>query len=124
LRTIDITWPMIDEVRSKWALELFSQGTKYTAWGIPADPGRPRYGRGVFLVGANRVGLGKQVPTKERRAKVEAQTVAAEVEARIAADKRRKDGRAPRIASRTWEPVPVGMLLAALAFWVLGTFVL
>lgn len=124
LRTIDITWPMIDEVRSKWALELFSRGTKYTAWGIPADPGRPRHGRGVFLVGANRVGLGKQVPTKQRRAKVEAQTVAAEVEARIVADKRRKDGRTPRIASRAWEPVPVGLLLAALAFWVLGTFVL
>jgi hypothetical protein len=125
LRSIDITWPMIEDIKSKWALELFSGGRKYTAWGIPADPARPRYGRGIFLVGANRVGLGKTVPEAEqKRPKVEAQTVAAEIESRITADQRRKDGRTPRIVSRTWEPVPVGLLLAALAFWVIGTFVI
>lgn len=125
LRTVDLTWPVIDDIRSRWALELFSNGRKYTAWGIPADPGRPRYGRGIFQVGANRVGLGKQVPSgRPPRAKVEAQTVAAEIESRIAVDKRRKDGKTPRIASRVWEPVPVGLLTAAIAFWVIGTFVL
>ncbi|MDN5796692.1 MAG: PH domain-containing protein [Intrasporangium sp.] len=125
LRTVDITWPMIHDIRSRWTLELFSDGRKYTAWGIPADPGRPRYGRGIFLVGANRVGRGKGVPQRAQpRPKVEAQSVAAEIEARVAADKRRKVGRTPRIVTRTWEPVPVGLLLASLAFWVIGTFVL
>ena len=49
--------------------------------------------------------------------------VAAEVEERIGADRRRKDGRTPRIAHQTWDPVAVGLLLAAIAFFVLGTFV-
>lgn len=125
MRTVDITWPMIEDIKSKWALELFSGGRKYTAWGVPADPGRPRYGRGIFQVGANRVGIGKRVPEAERpRTKVEAQGVAAEIESRITADKRRKDGKTPRIVSRTWDPAPVGLLLAAVAFWVIGTFVL
>jgi hypothetical protein len=124
LRTVDITWPMIEDIRSRWALELFCGGTKYTAWGVPADPGRPRYGRGIFLVGANRVGTGKQVPESERPStKVEAQGVAAEIESRITADKRRKDGSTPRVLTRVWEPVQVGLLLASLAFWVIGTFV-
>jgi hypothetical protein len=125
LRTIDITWPMIEDIKSKWALELFSGGKKYTAWGIPADPGRPRYGRGIFLVGSNRVGLGKTVPqADQKRPKVEAQTVATEIEDRITADRRRKDGKTPRLVARTWEPAPVGLLLGALAFWLIGTFVI
>ncbi len=124
LRTVDLTWPVIDDIKSRWVLELYVDGRKYTAWGIPADPGRPRYGRGIFLVGANRVGLGKKVPDQQHaRLKVEAQTVAAEIESRIAADKRRKDGTTPRILSRAWEPIQVGLLLGALAFWVIGTFV-
>lgn len=122
LRVVDITWPVISEVRSRWALELFVEGRRYTAWGVPADPGRPRYGRGLMSVGANKVrGKGTiEVPSKP---KVEAQVVAAEVEERRTADRRRKDGRTPRIAHQTWDPVSVGLLLAATAFFVIGTFV-
>lgn len=124
LRTVDITWPMIQDIRSRWTLELFCEGTKYSAWAIPADPGRPRYGRGIFLVGANRVGHGKSLPQRGHpKEKVVAQSVAAEIEARVAADRRRKDGRTPRVVSRAWDPVPVGLLLSALAFWVIATFV-
>ena len=122
MRTVELTWPVITEVRSRWALELVAEGTRYTAWGVPADPGRPRYGRGLLTVGANQVrGRGtSELPTTS---KVQAQIVAAEVEELIAADRRRKDGRTPRIATRVWDPVSVGLLLAALAFFVIATFV-
>ena len=124
LRVVDLTWPAITEVRSKWALELFAGPTRYTAWGIPADPKRPRYGRGLLTLGANKVvgapgargTRGSAVPPAEPKVKVEAQTVAAEVEQRIAADRRRKDGRTPRIAHQSWDSAAVGMLIAAAAF--------
>ena len=123
LRRVELTWPAITEVRSRWSLELVADGTRYTAWGVPADPGRPRYGRGMLSLGANQVrGRGTtELPTKS---KVQAQLVAAEVEQLIAADRKRKDGRTPRIAHQRWDPVPVGLLLAALAFFVIGVFVL
>ena len=121
LRVVDLTWPVITEVRSRWALELVAEGRRYTAWGVPADPGRPRYGRSLLTVGSNKVrGKGtSELPTKS---KIEAQVVAAEVEDRIAADRRRKDGRTPRIATRAWDPLSVGLLLAGAAFFVIGTF--
>ena len=122
MRTVELTWPVITEVRSRWALELVAEGTRHTAWGVPADPGRPKYGRGMLTVGANQVrGRGtSETPTKS---KVQAQIVAAEVEARIAADRKRKDGRTPRVVTRVWDPVSVGLLLAAVAFFVIATFV-
>lgn len=122
MRVVELTWPVITDVRSRWALELTAEGRRYTAWGVPADPGRPRYGRGMLTVGANKVrGRGTtEVPT---RSKVEAQAVAAEVEERVAADRRRKDGRTPRIATQVWDPVSVGLLLAAAAFVVIAVFV-
>jgi hypothetical protein len=131
LRVVDLTWPTITEVRSKWALELVAEGKKYTAWGVPADPGRPKYGRSLLTVPANRMAKVGSVtasgtePAEERvvRSKVEAQSVAAEVEARIEADRKRKDGKTPRIAHQSWDPVSVGLLLAALAFFVIGVFV-
>jgi hypothetical protein len=122
LRVVDATWPAISEVRSRWALELVAEGRRYTAWGVPADPGRPRYGRGMLTVGANKV-RGKGTTEEPTRSKVEAQVVAAEVEARMSADRRRKDGRTPRIAHQVWDPAAVGLLLAAVAFFVIGTFV-
>ena len=122
LRVVDLTWPVISEVRSRWALELLVEGRRYTAWGVPADPGRPRYGRGMMSVGANKV-RGKSIVEAPTKPKVEAQVVAAEVEERRSADRRRKDGRTPRIAHQTWDPVSVGLLLAAIAFFVIGTFV-
>jgi hypothetical protein len=122
LRVVELSWPVITEVRSRWALEIVAEGRRYTAWGVPADPGRPRYGRGLLTVGSNKVrGKGTiEVPTKE---KIEAQLVAAEVDERIRADRRRKDGRTPRIAHQVWDPTSVGLLLAGLAFFVIGTFV-
>ncbi|MDN5778793.1 MAG: PH domain-containing protein [Humibacillus sp.] len=128
LRVVDVTWPAITEVRSKWALELFVGQTRYTAWGVPADPKRPRHGRGLLTLGANKVatgagarsGRGSVLPPVEPKVKVEAQTVATEVEDRILADRRRKDGRTPRIAHQSWDPVSVGMLLAAVAFFALA----
>lgn len=122
LRRVELTWPAITEVRSRWSLELVADGTRYTAWGVPADPGRPRYGRGMLSLGANQVrGRGTtELPTKS---KVQAQLVAAEVERLIAADRKRKDGRTPRIATQAWDPVSVGLLLAAIAFFVIATFV-
>jgi len=122
LRVIDLTWPVISEVRSRWALEVVAQGRKYTAWGVPADPGRPRHGRGLLTVGANKV-RGKGTIEAPSKSKVEAQAVAAEVEERISADRRRKDGRTPRIATQVWDPLAVGPLLLATAFFVLATFV-
>ena len=122
LRTVELTWPAITEVRSRWSLELVADGARYTAWGVPADAGRPRYGRGMLSLGANQVrGRGTtELPTKS---KVQAQLVAAEVERLIAADRKRKDGRTPRIATQAWDPVSVGLLLAATAFFVIATFV-
>ncbi|KRB42835.1 MULTISPECIES: PH domain-containing protein [unclassified Terrabacter] len=122
LRVVDVTWPAIAEVRSRWALEIVAEGRRYTAWGVPADPGRPRYGRGMLTVGANKV-RGKGTTEEPTKSKVEAQAVAAEVEARMSADRKRKDGRTPRIAHQAWDPVSVGLLLAAAAFFVIGTFV-
>ena len=120
MRVVDLTWPAISEVRSRWALELFADGKRYTAWGVPSDPGRPRHGRQLLTIPANRV-AGKSVPEPEtKRAKLEAQVVALEVEERIAADRKRKDGRTPRIAVQTWDPLSVGLLLAATAFLVLS----
>lgn len=123
LRTADLTWPAIEEVRSRWALELFSGGARYTAWGVPADPARPRYGRGMLTSGANKVMGGRQVPAGDSRPKIEAQTVAAEVDARIAADRLRKDGQTPVIAVQAWDPLAVGALLSAVAFFVIAVFV-
>ncbi|GAB2747060.1 hypothetical protein GCM10027039_00790 [Terrabacter koreensis] len=122
LRTVELTWPAITEVRSRWSLELVADGARYTAWGVPADPGRPRYGRGMLSLGANQVrGRGTtELPTKS---KVQAQLVAAEVERLIAADRKRKDGRTPRIVTQAWDPISVGLLLAAIAFFVIATFV-
>jgi hypothetical protein len=116
LRTIDVTWPMITDVRSRWTLELFVGDEKYPAWGAPADPKRPRYGRGIFSLGAGKMLASQAAQEAPKRAKVEAQTVAAEIEARIEADRRRKDGKTPRIAQQVWDPVPVGLLLASLGF--------
>ena len=134
LRVVDVTWPTITEVRSRWALELVAEGKKYTAWGIPADPGRPKYGRSLLTAPANRMAKASSVTASGRaasaddelpkRAKVQAQAVAAEVEARIAADRRRKGDKTPRIAHQTWDPASVGLLVAALAFFVIGVFVL
>ncbi|MGO4600098.1 PH domain-containing protein [Terrabacter sp. 2RAF25] len=122
MRTTELTWPVITEVRSRWALELVAEGARYTAWGVPADPGRPRYGRGLLTFSANRV-RGRGTSELPATSKVQAQVVAAEIEERIAADRRRKDGRTPRIATRVWDPVSVGLLLAAAAFFVIATFV-
>ena len=122
LRVVDITWPAISEVRSRWALELVAEGRRYTAWGVPADPGRPRYGRGMLTVGANKV-RGKGTTEEPTKPKVEAQAVAAEVEERMAADRKRKNGRTPRIAHQVWDPLSIGLLLAGAAFFVIGTFV-
>jgi hypothetical protein len=122
MRVVELTWPVITDVRSRWALELTAEGRRYTAWGVPADPGRPRYGRGMLSVGANKV-RGKGTKEEPTKSKVEAQAVAAEVEERRAADRRRKDGRTPRIATQVWDPVSVGLLLAAAAFVVIATVV-
>jgi hypothetical protein len=122
LRTVELTWPAITEVRSRWSLELMADGTRYTAWGVPADPGRPRYGRGMLSLGVNQV-RGRGTTELPPKSKVQAQLVAAEVEQLIAADRKRKDGRTPRIATQAWDPVSVGLLLAALAFFVIATFV-
>ncbi|TQM63949.1 PH domain-containing protein [Humibacillus xanthopallidus] len=132
MRVVDLTWPTITEVRSKWALELVADGKKYTAWGVPADPGRPKYGRSLLTVPANRMAKAGSVtasgtrPAEEpvKRAKVEAQSVAAEVEALIEADRRRKGDPTPRIAHQSWDPVSVGLLAVALAFFALGIGVL
>ncbi|MEO7130482.1 MAG: PH domain-containing protein, partial [Dermatophilaceae bacterium] len=122
LRTTDISWPMITEVRSRWVLEVLHDEQRYAAWGVPADPGRPRYGRGMFSLGAAKMAQHtKETPTP---AKITAQVVAAEVEARRAEDQRRKDGRTPRVLARTWDPDSVGLLLAGLAFWVFAVFLL
>jgi hypothetical protein len=121
VRVVDVTWPAITEVRSRWALEVVADGRRYTAWGVPADPGRPRYGRGMLTVGANKV-RGKGTTEEPTKSKVEAQAVAAEVEARMSADRKRKDGRTPRIAHQVWDPVSVGLLLTSVAFFVIGTF--
>jgi hypothetical protein len=125
MRVVDVTWPAIEEVRSRWALELFAGGRKFTAWGVPADPGRPRYGRQALAIGANRLRgpAAPEVDPRPKRPKIEAQTLAAEIEARRAEDRRRKDGRTPRIATQSWDPVSVGLLLAGLAFFVVGTVV-
>lgn len=122
LRTLDITWPMIDEVRSRWALEVVVQGRRCTAWGVPAETARPR-GRELL-----RRTTGQRRPDEAtaadygRRPKVVARVVAAEIEERVAADRQRAEGTTPRIAASTWEPVPLALLGAAIAFWAVCMF--
>lgn len=123
LRTTDITWPMITEVRTRWLLEVLHDSDRYAAWGVPSDPGRPRYGRGMFNLGASKLArYTKETP--KPRAKVTAQFVAAEIDERRTADRRRKDGRTPHIIARSWDPLSVGLLLAGGACWAITVFVL
>ena len=117
LRTIDITWPMITGVRSRWSLELLSGAQKFTAWGMPADSTRPRYGRGLLTLGASKTLRAQQSEALSSRPKVAAQTVAAEIEARLAQDRTRTDRRTARLVQRVWDPAPIALLLAALAFF-------
>jgi hypothetical protein len=128
LRVVDLTWPAIQEVRSKWALELVASGRRYTAWGVPADVGRPRHGRGALTLGTNKAASGA-FPVGEKRPKVEARAVAAEIEARIAADRHGgngghgRDGRPRKIAKQSWDVLAVGLLIGATAFFVIAVFV-
>lgn len=124
LRTSYVSWPAIEQVRSRWVLELTAEGTRHAAWGVPADPARPRYGRELFRMGVNKGADAAGPGSADSAGKVSAQTVAAEVEQRRSADRKRKDGRTPRIAVRGWDPLPVGLLVAAVTFvvvaWVVG----
>jgi hypothetical protein len=124
LSVVDLTWPVVTEVRSKWALELVAQGRKYTAWGVPADSRRPRHGRDLFTM-RNRAGMGQPAASAPPpRPKVEARTVAAEIEAIIEADRQRPDGQTPRIARQSLDPMSVGLLAGAVLFFLIGAFVL
>lgn len=123
LRTVDITWPMIEQIRSRWALELVAQGRRYTAWGVPAETARPR-GRELLRRTAGQRPTDAPAADYGRRPKVVASVVAAEIEERIAADKQREVGKTPRIVARVWEPLWVGLLLAGIAFWAVGMFLL
>lgn len=120
LRTTEITWPMITEVRSRWVLEVLHDDDRYPAWGVPSDTGRPRRGRDIFSLG----GAGQARDTKPNPTKVTAQAVAAEIEERCSADKRREDGLTPRILSRTWDPAPVALILTGMTFWAITIFLL
>lgn len=123
LRNVDVTWPAIDEVRSKWALELVCAGRKYTAWAIPADPGRPKHGHGIFGIGSSKVGFDTAPAEPANRFKVDAQAVAAEIAGRVAEDRRRTDGTTPTVAHRVWDPVSVSLLVGSFAFFVIAVFV-
>jgi hypothetical protein len=118
--TVDITWPLITEVRSRWTLELLAGEKKFGAWGLPATTRRPRYGRSIFQLGAGKLLASEKEENQPPRARAEARIVAAEIESRIAADRLRPDGATPRIVERSWDPVPVGLLLAAAAFVVIA----
>jgi hypothetical protein len=120
VRVVDLTWPAIEEIRSRWVLELLSDGRKYSAWGVPADPERPRYGRGVLSMGANRLlGRGEEHPLPPRT-RISAQAVAAELEARVAEDRRRGDSQTPRVVEQVWDRGSVALLLASAAFLVIA----
>lgn len=118
LRTFDITWPMIDEVRSRWTLELVAQGRRYPAWGAPAETRRRRGRRGPAGRGAGTAG--GSVAEPERHSKAEAGVVAAEIEARVAADRQRRQGRTPRIAVHSWDRVSVALLVGGIVFCAVG----
>ncbi|HET7399761.1 MAG TPA: PH domain-containing protein, partial [Intrasporangium sp.] len=119
LRIVDISWPAVSEVRSRWVLEVVADGRRYAAWGVPAEPKRPRHGRGRPTLGAHRVPASSPAPrVLGARLPVGAQAVAAEIEARVAADRRRPDGGSLRVVSQAWDPVAVGLLLAGAACFV------
>ncbi|WP_353355208.1 PH domain-containing protein [Intrasporangium sp. DVR] len=121
LRVVDLTWPAIEEVRSRWALELVAQGRRYTAWGVPADPARPRHGRSTVTPAVNAVAADPGWAAGERP-KAEAQTVAAEIERRIADDRRRQGSRrsraTPTVVAQAWDGPAVLLLVGAAAFFV------
>lgn len=119
MRTTEITWPMITGVRSRWVLEVLHEHDRYPAWGVPTETERPRRGRGAFSPGVAKPAR----DSKPAPAKITAQAVAAEVQARCGDDRRRKDGRTAQILSRTWDPASVALLLAGLAFWAIAFFV-
>jgi hypothetical protein len=121
--TVDITWPLITEVRSRWTLELVAGEKTFGAWGVPAATNRPRHGLSIFQLGAGKLLASEKEENRPPRARAEARTVAAEIESRVAADRQRTDGQTPRIVQRSWDPAPVGLLLSALAFVVIAFLV-
>lgn len=42
LRTVDLPWPAIQRIDTKWSLTLFTAYGKYTAWAAPAPGGMAR----------------------------------------------------------------------------------
>lgn len=125
LRVVDLAWPAIEEVRSRWALELVSAGRRYTAWGVPADPGRPRHGRST-VAPSRSTGRRPEAQSPGLQGKVEAQTVAEEIERRIAADRRRPAGtrRLPAPDDvQSWDVAAVALLVGATAFFLAALLV-
>ena len=39
LRTVRVTWPAIQDVETRWALTLVTEGGRYTAWAAPRQGG-------------------------------------------------------------------------------------
>jgi hypothetical protein len=122
LQVVELTWPAIGEVRSKWALELVASGQSHTAWGVPAETGRPRRTGGAVRRGGSRRS-GAPAPRGRERTRVEAHVVAAEIKALIHADRRRTDGATPKVARCWWDPLSIGLLALGLAGFVGSLFV-
>lgn len=122
LQVIELSWPAIGEVRSKWALELVAHGRSYTAWGVPADTGRPRHSRGAVSSDSKR-GAGVASAVQTRRHRVEARAVATEIRSLIDADRHRTDGATPRVARRWWDPLSVCLLAAGVVGFAGSFFV-
>ncbi len=115
LHVVELSWPAIGEVRSKWALELVAAGQSYIAWGVPAETGRPRRSGGAV----RRTGT---LAPRGRQGRVEARAVAAEIKALIEADRRRRDGATPKVARRWWDPLSVALLVVGFAGFVGSIF--
>lgn len=123
LRTVDITWSAVTEVRSRWTLQIATAEGRYTAWGIPADPKRPRHGHRLLTLGADRVLATSRAPQEPaRRPKVEAQTVAVEIEARVAAERQRSGDRGPIVVRQAWDRAAVALLVAGAGSFVVTVF--
>jgi hypothetical protein len=123
LRTVDITWPMIEEIRSRWALEIVAQGRRYTAWGVPAETRRPR-GRELLRKSVGQRPTDAAVAGDHGRGtRVVARVIAAEIETLVAEDKQRTQGRTPRIVASSWDRASVGILVTGIVFCLIGFFV-
>lgn len=124
MRSTWLSWPAIEEIRTRWVLELVAGGRVYPAWAVPSDPGRPRHATDLFRLRTHGSAQHDAEAEASRAAKkVIAQNIAAQLERLREANRRTRAGQVPVLVRRVWDPSSV-LLLAAAVLAVTAAFTL